>query len=184
MNSPKKNASKQNSKKRLLCVTLPESLLTAAKAYRRKSGFSSMSELLRAAAERASAAALKKGAQEAKRQISFRLTDELYTNLFRAANQSAQSIAGIVRALLENAPKLGIRPKGLPAPKKRRVPAAVSAGKSVSAAAKPKKSAVPAKPSPKKKSVPAKKASAVSSSSAAAKKRAASPRRVPARKRR
>lgn len=167
MKDQKKTASKPNPKKRLLCVTLPESLLTAAKAYRRKSGFSSMSELLRAAAERASSASLKKSAQEAKKQISFRLSDPLYTGLFRAANQSGQSIAGIVRTLLENAPKLGIRPKGLPIPKKRRVPAEAPAEKN----AKPKKSSVPAKPS--KKRVPAKKASA-----AAAKKPTAAKRKV------
>lgn len=157
MSITKKSASGKASKKRLLCVTLPESLLTATKAYRRKSGFSSMSELLRAAAERASSASLKKNVQETKKQISFRLTDPLYTSLFRAANQSGQSIASIVRTLLESAPKLGIRPKGLPESKKKRVPAAAKPKKSSSAPAKASKKSVPAK---KKPAAPAKRKTA------------------------
>lgn len=117
--SNKKPASKKNTKTHLFCITLPKSLLESAKVYGRKAGFSSMSELLRAAIERTSALGIKKKVQEEKAQLSFRLTEEHYTGLFRTANQSSQSVARIIRALLENAPKLGIRPAGLPAPKKR-----------------------------------------------------------------
>ena len=102
MKTKKKSATKKLSKNRLLCVTLPETLLASTRAYRKKSGFSSMSELLRATIDHASAVALKKGAAESKTQISFRLSDELYTSLFRASNQSGQSIARIIRTLLES----------------------------------------------------------------------------------
>ena len=130
MKTKKKSATKKLSKNRLLCVTLPETLLASTRAYRKKSGFSSMSELLRATIDHASAVALKKGAAETKTQISFRLSDELYTSLFRASNQSGQSIARIIRTLLESAPKLGIRPKGMPEQKKRNVPAKDSSSSS------------------------------------------------------
>lgn len=142
MKTKKKTATKKVSKNRLLCVTLPETLLAAAQVYRKKSGFSSMSELLRAAVDKASTVAQKKCDQERKTQISFRLSDELYTSLFRASNQSGQSIARIIRTLLESAPKLGLRPSGMPVPKKRPVPA--------------KKSVPAPKPASKGKSVPAK----------------------------
>ena len=115
-----------------------------------------MSELLRATIDHASAVALKKGAAESKTQISFRLSDELYTSLFRASNQSGQSIARIIRTLLESAPKLGIRPKGMPEQKKRNVPAKKAAKKP---APKPTKKAVaPKKAMPAKKAASAKKA--------------------------
>ena len=156
MKTKKKSATKKLSKNRLLCVTLPETLLASTRAYRKKSGFSSMSELLRATIDHASAVALKKGAAESKTQISFRLSDELYTSLFRASNQSGQSIARIIRTLLESAPKLGIRPKGMPEQKKRNVPAKKAAKKP---APKPAKKAVaPKKAMPAKKAAPAKKA--------------------------
>ena len=142
MKTKKKTATKKVSKNRLLCVTLPETLLAAAQVYRKKSGFSSMSELLRAAVDKASTVAQKKCEQERKTQISFRLSDELYTSLFRASNQSGQSIARIIRTLLESAPKLGLRPVGMPVPKKRSAPA--------------KKSVPASKPASKGKSVPAK----------------------------
>ena len=140
-------------KNRLLCVTLPKSLLEKARNYRRKAGFSTMSELLRSAVARASAAELCSAEKEEKTQISFRLPEELYANLFRAANRSGQSTAKIVRRLLESAPKLGVRPAGSPAARKK-----AAAGKKA-AAAPAKKSAriVPAK----KKSVPQKKKNAV-----------------------
>lgn len=154
MKTKKTPATKKVSKNRLLCVTLPEALLTATQAYRKKSGFSSMSELLRAAVNKAASVAQKKGAQEKKTQISFRLSDELYTSLFRASNQSGQSIARIIRTLLESAPKLGIRPAGMPTPKKR---AAVPAKPSKPA----KKSAPAAKPAAKKKPLPAQSAKPV-----------------------
>lgn len=120
-----------------------------------------MSELLRATIDHASAVALKKGAAESKTQISFRLSDELYTSLFRASNQSGQSIARIIRTLLESAPKLGIRPKGMPEQKKRSVPAKKAAKKPAAKkpAPKPAKKAVaPKKAMPAKKASPAKKA--------------------------
>ena len=120
-----------------------------------------MSELLRATIDHASAVALKKGAAESKTQISFRLSDELYTSLFRASNQSGQSIARIIRTLLESAPKLGIRPKGMPEQKKRNVPAKKAAPKPAEkkSAPKPTKKAVaPKKAMPAKKAAPAKKA--------------------------
>lgn len=120
-----------------------------------------MSELLRATIDHASAVALKKGAAESKTQISFRLSDELYTSLFRASNQSGQSIARIIRTLLESAPKLGIRPKGMPEQKKRSVPAKKAAKKPAEkkSAPKPTKKAVaPKKAMPAKKAAPAKKA--------------------------
>ncbi|MBP3302589.1 MAG: hypothetical protein J6L64_05615 [Opitutales bacterium] len=154
MKTKKTPATKKVSKNRLLCVTLPETLLVATRVYRKKSGFSSMSELLRAAVDKAATVAQKKGAQEKKTQISFRLSDDLYTSLFRASNQSGLSIARIIRTLLESAPKLGIRPAGMPTPKKR-----------AAAPAKPakpaKKSAPAAKPAAKKKSAPAKPAKPV-----------------------
>lgn len=161
MKTKKKSATKKLSKNRLLCVTLPETLLASTRAYRKKSGFSSMSELLRATIDHASAVALKKGAAESKTQISFRLSDELYTSLFRASNQSGQSIARIIRTLLESAPKLGIRPKGMPEQKKRNVPAKKAAPKPAEkkSAPKPTKKAVaPKKAMPAKKAAPAKKA--------------------------
>lgn len=127
-----------------------------------------MSELLRAAIERTSALGIKKKVQEEKAQLSFRLTEEHYTGLFRTASQSSQSVARIIRALLENAPKLGIRPAGLPAPKKRNVaekkaaPKKAAPAKKAAAPAKkaaPKKAAAPAKKAaPKKAAAPAKKA--------------------------
>ena len=161
MKTKKKSATKKLSKNRLLCVTLPETLLASTRAYRKKSGFSSMSELLRATIDHASAVALKKGAAESKTQISFRLSDELYTSLFRASNQSGQSIARIIRTLLESAPKLGIRPKGMPEQKKRNVPAKKAAKKPAAKkpAPKPTKKAVaPKKAMPAKKAASAKKA--------------------------
>ena len=161
MKTKKKSATKKLSKNRLLCVTLPETLLASTRAYRKKSGFSSMSELLRATIDHASAVALKKGAAESKTQISFRLSDELYTSLFRASNQSGQSIARIIRTLLESAPKLGIRPKGMPEQKKRSVPAKKAAPKPAAKkpAPKPAKKAVaPKKAMPAKKAASAKKA--------------------------
>ncbi|MBQ6704860.1 MAG: hypothetical protein IJN19_02485 [Opitutales bacterium] len=177
MKTKKTPATKKVSKNRLLCVTLPETLLAATRVYRKKSGFSSMSELLRAAVDKAAAVAQKKGAQEKKTQISFRLSDELYTSLFRASNQSGQSIARIIRTLLESAPKLGIRPVGMPTPKKRAAapaktakpakktaPAAKPATKKtpVSAkVAKPVKKVAAKKPVPAKKAVSAKKAASV-----------------------
>ncbi|MBQ9758230.1 MAG: hypothetical protein IJW12_00455 [Opitutales bacterium] len=167
MKTKKTPATKKVSKNRLLCVTLPETLLAATRVYRKKSGFSSMSELLRAAVDKAAAVAQKKGAQEKKTQISFRLSDDLYTSLFRASNQSGQSIARIIRTLLESAPKLGIRPAGMPTPKKR-----------AAAPAKPakpaKKSAPAAKPAAKKKTAPAKPAKPV--------KKVAAKKPVPAKK--
>lgn len=167
MKTKKTPATKKVSKNRLLCVTLPETLLAATRVYRKKSGFSSMSELLRAAVDKAAAVAQKKGAQEKKTQISFRLSDDLYTSLFRASNQSGQSIARIIRTLLESAPKLGIRPAGMPTPKKR-----------AAAPAKPakpaKKSAPAAKPAAKKKPAPAKPAKPV--------KKVAAKKPVPAKK--
>ena len=91
--------------------------------------------------------------KEEKTQISFRLPEELYANLFRAANRSGQSTAKIVRRLLESAPKLGVRPAGSPAARKK-----VAAGKkAVAAPAKKSARIVPAK----KKSVPQKKKNAV-----------------------
>lgn len=140
MKAKKKTAasnSKKTSKNRLLCVTLSESLLASSKAYGRKCGFSSMSELLRAAIERAPSVVRKKNAPDEKKQISFRLSDALYTNLFRSANQSGQSIARIVRTLLENAPALGVRPKSIPkVSASKRVPAKKKPAKAVSASAK------------------------------------------------
>lgn len=149
MKNKKTPATKKVSKNRLLCVTLPETLLAATRVYRKKSGFSSMSELLRAAVDKAATVAQKKGAQEKKTQISFRLSDELYTSLFRTSNQSGQSVARIIRSLLESAPKLGIRPAGMPTPKKR----AVAPVKQTKPA---KKSAPAVKPTAKKKPAPAK----------------------------
>ncbi|MBQ8445853.1 MAG: hypothetical protein IJX22_05665 [Opitutales bacterium] len=149
MKNKKTPATKKVSKNRLLCVTLPETLLAATRVYRKKSGFSSMSELLRAAVDKAATVAQKKGAQEKKTQISFRLSDELYTSLFRTSNQSGQSVARIIRSLLESAPKLGIRPAGMPTPKKR----AVAPVKPTKPA---KKSAPAVKPTAKKKPAPAK----------------------------
>lgn len=141
-------------KNRLLCVTLPKSLLEKARNYRRKAGFSTMSELLRSAVARASAAAeLCSVEKEEKTQISFRLPEELYANLFRAANRSGQSTAKIVRRLLESAPKLGVRPAGSPAARKK----AAAGKKAVAAPAKKSARIVPAK----KKSVPQKKKNAV-----------------------
>lgn len=161
--SDKKNLSAKNTKKRLFCVTLPTSLLETTRAYRKKSGFTSMSELLRATVEHADRVAQKKNLPEKKKQISFRLSDSLYTSLLRTANQTEQSVARIIRTLLENAPKLGIRPAGLPEKKKKAVAAPAPAKKAKAPVAKktaakkpaPKK-AVPAKKAPKK-SVPAKK---------------------------
>lgn len=135
-------------KNRLICITLPESLLASAKSYRRKTGFNSMSELLRATIEHATAAAMKRNAPEPRVQISFRLTDALYGTLVRASNQSGQSIARIIRTLLENAPKIGILPPGAPA-KRRKIAAKKSAKNSAKSA--PAKS-VPAKSVPAKKS--------------------------------
>ena len=108
-------------KNRLLCVTLPKSLLEKARNYRRKAGFSTMSELLRSAVARASAAELCSVEKEEKTQISFRLPEELYANLFRAANRSGQSTAKIVRRLLESAPN-GVAPANNPMKTVRLVP--------------------------------------------------------------
>lgn len=119
MKTESKPATQKIIKKRLICITLPKSLLATAKAYRRKNGFSSMSELLRATVEHVTAASLKKNAPESKTQISFRLSDALYSTLSRASAQSGQSIARIIRTLLENAPKIGILPPGISAKKKR-----------------------------------------------------------------
>lgn len=105
----KKNKTSKISKNRLVCLVLPKALLDSVKAYRKKVGFNSTSELLRAAAKRASG--LKKVHQnEPKAQVSFRLPEPLYASLSRAANQTEQSVAKIIRALLENVSKLGIRP--------------------------------------------------------------------------
>ncbi len=131
-------------KNRLLCVTLSEALLKSSKKYRRTVGFSSMSELLRATANHRSAAILKKNAVEPKKQISFRLSDELYFDLTQAASRTGQSIARIIRTLLENAPKLGIRPEGVSATK---TPASHSSKKKPSAVKKPSR---PAKKQPSK----------------------------------
>ncbi len=135
-----------------------------------------MSELLRAAVDKAATVAQKKGSQEKKTQISFRLSDELYKSLFRASNQSGQSIARIIRTLLESAPKLGIRPAGMPVPKKRvAAPAkSVKPAKKSAPAAKPtaKKKTAPAKPAKKvaaKKPLPAKKSAPVKKSAPAKK---------------
>lgn len=148
MKTNKKTAIKKVSKNRLLCVTLPETLLESTQAYRKKSGFTSMSELLRAAVNKASSVA-KKSTTEKKTQISFRLSDDLYTSLFRASNQSGQSIARIIRTLLESAPKLGIRPAGMPMPKKRGSVSEKPTKKPAVAASKP---AAKKKPSPVAKS--------------------------------
>lgn len=110
----KKNKTSKISKNRLVCLVLPKALLDSVKAYRKKVGFNSTSELLRAAAKRASG--LKKVHQnEPKSQVSFRLPEPLYASLSRAANQTEQSVAKIIRALLENVSKLGIRPPQVPA---------------------------------------------------------------------
>lgn len=130
-----------------------------------------MSELLRATVDHASSAVLKKNVQEKKTQISFRLSEPLYSSLFRAANQSGQSIARIIRTLLESAPRLGIRPKGFPAQKKRGTPAkktGPAATPATKKAALVKKSAVKSakksqtmkKVEPSKKAIPAKKKAA------------------------
>lgn len=136
-NNGKKPAGKKISKNRQICVSLPISLLESAKTYRRRAGFNSMSELLRAATERAEKIASLNRAVEKRTQISFRLPDALYTRIFRLSGSTGQSTAKIIRTLLENAQKFGIRPAGMPETKKR---------------------AVPAKPAPKtKKTAPAKK---------------------------
>ncbi|MGN0860928.1 MAG: hypothetical protein ACI4P3_03435, partial [Candidatus Spyradosoma sp.] len=118
-NNGKKPAGKKISKNRQICVSLPISLLESAKAYRRRAGFNSMSELLRAATERAEKIASLNRAVEKRTQISFRLPDALYTRIFRLSGRTGQSTAKIIRTLLENAQKFGIRPAGMPEPKKR-----------------------------------------------------------------
>ena len=143
-NTGKKSATRKVSKNRQICVSLPISLLESAKAYRRKAGFTSMSELLRTAADRAEKIAELKRAAEKRTQISFRLPEALYTRIFRFSGRTGQSTAKIIRTLLENAQKFGIRPAGMPAPKKR--------------AAVPEKAATP-KTAPSKKRVPAAKKS-------------------------
>lgn len=119
MKAETEKTTKTAPKKRLICIMLPVSLLTTAKSYRRKAGFNSMSEFLRAAVEHATVATMKRSAPERRTQISFRLSESLYGTIARAASQSGQSIARIVRSLLENAPKIGIRPSAVPATKKR-----------------------------------------------------------------
>jgi len=108
----KKNKAEKASKNRLVCVMLPDTLLSAVKSYRNKVGFNSVSELLRATVNHASG--LKKLQQEPRSQISFRLPEALYASLSRAANQTGQSVARIVRTLLENVSKLGVRPPAIP----------------------------------------------------------------------
>lgn len=192
MKAATKKKTQKVTKNRLICITLPESLLEASKSYRRKTGFNSMSELLRATIEHATAATLKSNVPEPRTQISFRLTDALYGTLVRASSQSGQSIARIIRTLLENAPKIGILPPGVPAKyktasaakntKKTKAQTAGtpavktnSAGAKKTASAGTKKTASPKKSSPKPtsaKSVPAKK-SAKTVPSAGTKKSAA-----------
>lgn len=118
-NSKKKSATKKISKNRQICVSLPVSLFESAKNYRRKTGFTSMSELLRAATERAEKIAELKRIAEKRTQISFRLPEELYTRIFRLSGKTGQSTAKIIRTLLENAQKFGIRPPSSPATKKK-----------------------------------------------------------------
>jgi len=108
----KKNKAEKASKNRLVCVMLPNTLLSAVKSYRNKVGFNSVSELLRATVNHASG--LKKIQQEPRSQISFRLPESLYASLSRVANQTGQSVARIVRTLLENVSKLGVRPPAIP----------------------------------------------------------------------
>ncbi len=118
-NTKKKSATKKISKNRQICVSLPVSLFESAKNYRRKTGFTSMSELLRAATERAEKIAELKRIAEKRTQISFRLPEELYTRIFRLSGKTGQSTAKIIRTLLENAQKFGIRPPSSPATKKK-----------------------------------------------------------------
>ena len=109
-----KTQTEKTTKDRLLCVMLPTSLLASAKAYSRKVGFNSTSELLRAAMKRALTGALKKDAPEKKAQLSFRLPEALYRSINDAASRTGQSVAKIVRTLLENVSKLAIRPAEIP----------------------------------------------------------------------
>ncbi len=118
-NTKKKSAPKKKSKNRQICVSLPVSLFESAKNYRRKAGFLSMSELLRTATESADKIAALKREAEKRTQISFRLPEDLYTRIFRLSGKTGQSTAKIIRTLLENASKLGIRPKSVPATKKK-----------------------------------------------------------------
>lgn len=74
-----------------------------------------MSELLRTATERAEKIAELKRVAEKRTQISFRLPEELYTRIFRLSGKTGQSTAKIIRTLLENAQKFGIRPPSSPA---------------------------------------------------------------------
>lgn len=78
-----------------------------------------MSELLRTAAENADKIAALKREAEKRTQISFRLPEELYTRIFRLSGKTGQSTAKIIRTLLENASKFGIRPPAVPATKKK-----------------------------------------------------------------
>lgn len=155
---PKKEKAKKITKKRLICITLPVSLLESARAYRRKAGFNSMSELLRTTIEHANAATMKRSAPEPRVQISFRLTEALYGTLTRAANQSGQSTARIIRTLLENAPKIGIHPPGLPA-KHRKTAAKTKSAAGTAKTAGTKKAPAASKKSSAK-SAPAKKPAA------------------------
>jgi len=119
-NTKKKSAPKKKSKNRQICVSLPVSLFESAKNYRRKAGFLSMSELLRTATESADKIAALKREAEKRTQISFRLPEDLYTRIFRLSGKTGQSTAKIIRTLLENASKLGIRPKSVPAPRTKK----------------------------------------------------------------
>ena len=157
-----------NSRKKLVTVVLPETLISEAESVRRQYGIRTLSSLLRTALAEKSADALK-FRREKSRQISFRADVEVVDGLKALARKNGASLAEIVRRLIGNvgalpAKKLeaaatASRKKSVPAAKPAKAPAKKAAKKLPAKKAvvkKPaKKAAAPAKPAPKKR-VPAK----------------------------
>lgn len=186
-----KTITTMNSRKRLVTVVLPETLISEAESVRRRYGIRTLSSLLRTALAEKSADALKFRRPKS-RQISFRADVEVVDGLKALAKKNGASLAEIVRRLIGNvgalpakkleaaatasrrktvpaaAPAKAPAKKAAPRNAAKKLPAKTPAAKKILEKKPAKKAAVPAKSAPKKR-VPAKPAKSPAKKSSAKK---------------
>ena len=125
---------------RLLTVSLPEALHGELTGYAKRHGFANFSALIRYALDNFDA---KKHltAPEASRQVSFRIPDDLRSDLDKTAKKSGVSLGHLIRTALESLPE---KPAGVPKAVEKKAPAK-AAKKPVAKKAPAKKAAKTAK---------------------------------------
>lgn len=165
-----------NSRKKLVTVVLPETLISEAESVRRQYGIRTLSSLLRTALAEKSANALK-FRREKSRQISFRADSEVVDGLKTLAKRNGASLAEIVRRLIGNVGMLPAKKleAAATASRKKTVPAAMPA----KAPAKKAGKKLPAEKSVVKKNA---KKTPAPAKSASKKKTPAKPVKAPAKK--